>query len=282
MGKADLHIHTTASDGRSSPAEIVKLAQEQKLDIIAVTDHDTIAGNLKARKAAEGTDLEVIPGVEITTDFNGREVHLLAYFFNPEHLEIKQLLRAHKVARVKRAQWILEELSKEGLTVSLDEVKAEANGSNLGRPHIAAVLVGKGYVASFKEAFIRYLSNESLGPTENQYLSIGRVIEAVKSAGGATVLAHPGMMYTTEEMLEFQEEGIDGIEVMHPSHHYDLQKQIKGFAEKNQLLQTGGSDFHGSVDTYQKYFGVITINTNVVERMRRMTNQRKQISVRDI
>lgn len=279
MGKADLHIHTTASDGRATPDEIVQLALQQNLKMIAVTDHDTIAGNLRAQKAAEGTDLEVIPGVEITTDYDGREVHLLAYFFDPGHQEIQKMLRGHKFARKKRAQWILQQLAQEGLDVTMNEVKAEANGSNLGRPHIAAVLVDKGYVASFKEAFIRYLSNEALGAIPNQYVSLSNVISVVKKAGGAAVLAHPGMMYSTEEMVQFVQEGIDGIEVLHPSHHYDLQKKVDEFAEQNQLIKTGGSDFHGSGEAYKKYFGVITINSNVVERMRKMTDQRKRLSV---
>lgn len=278
MGKADLHIHTTASDGNSTPAEIVESAVGHNLEIIAITDHDTIAGLRKAREAARDTDLQIISGVEITADFKGREAHLLAYCFEMDNPDMQRLFISHKKARTKRGEWILSELRKQGLDITLDEVKAEANGSNLGRPHIAAVLVDKGYVASFKEAFIRYLSNESLGPINNDYYSAKEVIEIVKGAGGAVVVAHPGLMYSKDELLEFVDAGVDGIEVLHPSHDYKVQKEMKEFAEYHQLLETGGSDFHGGLTEYQKYFGVITINTNVVQRMVQMTDQRKKLS----
>lgn len=279
MGKADLHIHTTASDGNSTPAEIVESAVKHNLQIIAITDHDTIAGVKKAKEAALNTDLQIISGVEITSDFNDREVHLLAYCFDLDNPEMQKLLLDHKKARTKRAKWILSQLKKQGLDITIDEVKAEANGSSLGRPHIAAVLVDKGYVASFKEAFIRYLSNESLGAIDNEYYTANEVIKIVKGAGGAVVVAHPGLMYSTDDLVELVEAGIDGIEVLHPSHNFQVQKGMKEFAERHMLLQTGGSDFHGGLSDYQKYFGVITVNTNVVERMIHMTDQRKKISV---
>lgn len=278
MGKADLHIHTTASDGLSTPAEIVESAIRHKLDIIAITDHDTISGVAEAREAAEGTGLEIVSGVEITSDFKGKEAHLLAYCFDTEDSGINKLLSGHKKARVKRGEWIIGQLKNEGLDLDINEVKAEANGSNVGRPHIAAVLVDKGYVASFKEAFIRYLSNEALGPIQNDYYSVEEVIETVQAAGGATIVAHPGLMYSMEELSIFKEMGIDGIEVMHPSHNYELQKKMQDFAEDNLLLKTGGSDFHGGDRDYQKYFGVLTINTEIVSRMKQMTSQRKSIS----
>ena len=278
MGKADLHIHTTASDGLSTPAEIVESAIKHRLDIIAITDHDTISGVAEAREAAEGTGLEIVSGVEITSDFKGKEAHLLAYCFDTEDSGINKLLSGHKKARVKRGEWIIGQLKNEGLDLDINEVKAEANGSNVGRPHIAAVLVDKGYVASFKEAFIRYLSNEALGPIQNDYYSVEEVIETVQAAGGATIVAHPGLMYSMEELSIFKEMGIDGIEVMHPSHNYELQKKMQDFAEDNLLLKTGGSDFHGGDRDYQKYFGVLTINTEIVSRMKQMTSQRKSIS----
>lgn len=278
MGKADLHIHTIASDGFSTAAEIVESAIRHKLEIIALTDHDTIAGVREAQQAASGTELQVISGVEITSDFNGKEAHLLAYCFDIDDPGMNRLLNGHKKARIKRGEWIIEQLKNEGLQLDIDEVKAEANGSNVGRPHIAAVLVDKGYVASFKEAFIRYLSNEALGPIQNEYHTVEEVVQIVRAAGGAIVVAHPGQMYSMKELGTFVELGLDGIEVLHPSHNYKLQKKMEDFAEDNSLLKTGGSDFHGGKRDYQKYFGVVTISTEMVSRMIQMTNQRKQIS----
>mgnify|MGYP002760942427 FL=1 len=279
MAKADLHIHTTASDGHSTPQQIIKNAKKHNLDVISITDHDTIRGYKNAVGEAEKQDITLLPGIEITSDFNGRECHLLAYCFDPDHKVITQILAKHYRSRLKRGKWIVNELTKKGLDIDIEEVKAEANGSNIGRPHIASVLIDKGYVASFKEAFIRYLSDQSLGKIYNEYYSHHQIIENVKEAGGAIVLAHPGNLYSDDELEELAEAGIDGIEFIHPSHDYDRQKQIEAFAEKHNLLKTGGSDFHGADKEYQKFFGVVTINTKYVNRLIRLTDQRKALKV---
>lgn len=279
MGKADLHIHTTASDGNSTPKEIVKLAAEHKLEVISITDHDSIAGLEEAIAAADEKNIEVIPGSEISASFNDREAHLLAYGFDVENTDFQKLMRGHKKARIDRGKWILDQLSRQGLDLDINEVRAEANGSNIGRPHIASVLISKGYVASFKEAFIRYLSNQKLGVIPSDYFSHEEVIDTVKASGGAIIVAHPGQMYTEDELEQFVEGGVDGIEVVHPSHNYELQKKMEAFAEKHDLLLTGGSDFHGQSQDYQKYFGVITISTEKVNKMKRMINQRKTMLV---
>lgn len=279
MAKADLHIHTTASDGNSTPQQIIKNAERHNLDVISITDHDTIRGYRKAVKEVEKTDITLLPGVEITSDFNDRECHLLAYCFDPDHVAITQLLIQHYRSRLERGKWIVDELKKKGLDIDIAEVKAEANGSNIGRPHIASVLIDKGYVASFKEAFIRHLSDQSLGSIYNEYYSHHKVIESVKEAGGAVVLAHPGNLYSDAELDKLVEAGIDGIEFIHPSHDYDRQKQIEEFAEIHNLLKTGGSDFHGEDKEYQKFFGVVTINTKYVHRLIRLTDQRKALKV---
>lgn len=279
MGKADLHIHTTASDGNSTPSQIVDRAVKQKLAAIAITDHDTIAGFEEAREAGRKQNIEVLPGCEITAEFNSREAHLLAYCFDHEDLNFRKLLSGHKKARISRGEWILGELGKQGLELDMNEVKAEANGSNIGRPHIASVLVSKGYVRSFKEAFIRYLSNQKLGIIPSDYYSCSEVIATVKNAGGAVVVAHPGQMYSEKELNQLVEHGIDGIEVIHPGHNYELQKKMEEFAESNSLLTTGGSDFHGGSRDYQKYFGVATISMTKVRAMKRLIEQRKEILV---
>lgn len=279
MAKADLHIHTVASDGHMSPESVVKSAHKHKLDIISITDHDTIRGYQQALEAAREIDIKLLPGAEITADFNNQECHLLAYCFDPDHPAIKQLMAEQYRSRLKRGKWILNELSKEGLDLDIGEVKAEANGGNIGRPHIAAVLINKGYVASFKEAFIRYLSDESLGTIQNEYYSHHRVIETIKEAGGAVVIAHPGNLYNKKELETLVEAGVDGIEFIHPSHDYKTQKWIESFADNHNLLKTGGSDFHGGDKEYQKFFGVVTINTKYVQRLISMTDRRKELKV---
>lgn len=189
------------------------------------------------------------------------------------------MVHDHYHSRLNRGEWIVEQLQQKGLELDIDEVKAEAKSGNIGRPHIAAVLQNKGYVASFKEAFIRHLSDQQLGTIYNEYYSHYKVIEVVKKAGGAVVVAHPGKLYSDKELKKLVSAGIDGIEVMHPSHNYDTQKRIEAFADRNNLLVTGGSDFHGSNKKYQRYFGIVTINAKQVHRLKRLTDQRKEMAV---
>ncbi len=279
MAKADLHIHTTASDGKSSPEEILTLAGRLGLEVIAITDHDTIRGYSEAAEAAEKYGVEVISGIEITADFGGRECHLLAYAFDPGHSAIRRLCLLHRKARIERGKWILEQLSRKGLELDIEEVKAEANWGNVGRPHIASLLVKKGYVASSREAFMRYLSDRALGPIENDYYPHDEVIGRVREAGGATVLAHPGQLYSPLERELFAGAGIDGIEVYHPSHDDRTREELKAFAEEHDLLITGGSDFHGSPDDYRGRFGVETIRRSLADRLVRRAQQKSKISV---
>ncbi|HLR24689.1 MAG TPA: PHP domain-containing protein [Fodinibius sp.] len=277
MAKADLHIHTTASDGRMSPVDVVHAAIAHKLDLIAITDHDTLKGFREAEKVVSDMDqIELFPAIEITSDFNGRECHLLAYCFDPNHHLIKQLVRDHYHSRLNRGKWIIGQLSRKGFELDIDEVKAVAHGGNIGRPHIATVLLDKGYVASYKEAFIRYLSDQQLGTIYNEYYSHTKVIETVKKAGGVVVIAHPGRLYSQKELKALVSAGVDGIEVIHPSHKYKIQKKMEEFAESHDLLTTGGSDFHGSKKKYQRYFGIVTINARHAHKLRRMADQRKQ------
>lgn len=279
MAKADLHIHTTASDGESTPRQILELARRVGLELIAVTDHDTLRGFREAKEAAGEYGVEVISGIEITAGYEGRECHILAYAFEPDHASIVRLCRRHRLARLERGKWIIDQLSREGLDLDIEEVKAEANWGNVGRPHIASLLVKKGYVASPKEAFIRYLSDSALGPIESEYYAFDAVIEGVREAGGVTVLAHPGRLYSMEEIEDFRENGIDGIEVYHPGHSDRSRKELKAYAEEGGLLVTGGSDFHGSPGGFRGSFGALTINRQYADRLLERAKKRKNISV---
>jgi predicted metal-dependent phosphoesterase TrpH len=276
MAKADLHMHTTASDGKFSPTEVVEMAAEKKLETIAITDHDTYKGYFEARSKADDLEIEVIPGIEITSSYKSREVHILAYCFDVTNLEFKKLVQSHRLARLRRAQWIIQHLKKQGLTLTLDEVRAEAGFGNVGRPHIARVLIEKGYVANFREAFMRYLSDQNLKKMETFYVSYADVIAKVKAAGGASVLAHPGLTFTDQDLETFVDAGLDGIECIHPSHNYTLQKHFAQYAEHHNLLRTGGSDFHGSKRDIEQQLGIITVSMDWVRAIKRMTKQRKQ------
>lgn len=275
--KADLHIHTLCSDGQLTPGEVVQYAKQKKLSCISITDHDTYEGYFKACEFVNGHSIELLSGVEISAIFGGRESHILAYCFDPEDPDFLKFINKQRLIRRRRIKMILNEISTKGIDVSYDEVFAEANGGNIGRPHIARVMMSKGYVGGFNEAFIRYLSNEKLGDIENAYLLYDEVIKKIKDAGGAAILAHPGLLYSDEDIDKFIKAGIDGIECLHPSHNSKLQNKYTEIAKKNLLLITGGSDFHGAKKDVDTHFANSTIHMKYVERLKKMTKQRKAL-----
>ncbi len=277
MAKADLHIHTTASDGRMSPDEVVRQAVRLNLSVIAITDHDTIAGISAARNKASIYDLHVLPGVEITTSFGDRECHLLAYLFDMDDELLNILLQKHQSVRIRRAHQIIEKLQKKGLELDIDEVLAEADTSTVGRPHIAEILHKRGYVRSVREAFIRYLSDKALGTIHTDYCSFSGAVDIIQDAGGVAVLAHPGRMYSLKELEQLTDKGIDGIEVMHPSHNDEIRSRMEKFALEHCLLASGGSDFHGSKKSSYSHFGSLTISEKQVEEIKACAQRRKKI-----
>jgi len=280
LGKADLHIHTTASDGLCNPEEIVKIAKSRSLEVISITDHDSISGYLSARVSAEKNSITLIPGTEVTAVCEEREIHVLAYNFDPDHLEIRTFLSRQQQARLNRMEQILRILrTREGIDITLDEVKAQAKNNNVGRPHVAQLLVKKKIVASITEAFIRYLGNRLLEKLEVGYTGLKEVTQIIAEAGGASVLAHPGPLYQRKEVEKYLDLGLDGIECIHPAHGFDQQKSYTDLAESRNLLITGGSDFHGTGSGYDPYFGIVTVSESRVNNLIRMTENRKKLKV---
>lgn len=279
LTKADLHIHTIHSDGKFKPADAVTKAKEKNLKALSITDHDTYAGYFEAKETAEELDIELIPGVEITSKIGDKESHILAYYFNTDTTYLSDFLISQKRARKERIKNIIRTINKNGLDVDYDEVWAEANGANLGRPHVARVLKQKGYVHNVKEAFIRYLSNQRLGNIESTYPDYCEVIEIIKNVGGACIVAHPGRLYNDDEIQKFIEAGIDGFECIHPSHNFKLQKKFTEICSHHSLLMTGGSDVHDDAAQGYSHFGLMTIAWKHIEKMKRMTEQRKKISI---
>jgi 3',5'-nucleoside bisphosphate phosphatase len=280
LGKADLHIHTTASDGTCAPGEIVELAKSKSLNTIAITDHDSIDGFLEARKAAGEHSVRLIPGVEITALHDGREIHVLGYNFNPFKQDFIDFLKKQRMARLERMEQILDHLrSKQGVDITIDEVKAQAKSNNVGRPHVAQILIKKRVVASIAEAFIRYLGSPLIEQIRISYAGLEEVAEAVSDAGGASSLAHPGPLYTVEEVENYLDYGLDGIECIHPGHSFEEQKKFISLAQSRNLLITGGSDFHGTGREYDPYFGIVTLSETYVAAIERMTRQRKKLQM---
>lgn len=278
MGKADLHIHTNASDGACTPQEILDKAIDKGLKTISITDHDSIKGYKEAREL-NGGRIELLPGVEMSVQWKEKEIHLLGYCFDPDDEEVNLMMLRQSRARRRRMAKIVDHLQHKGIDIDLDEVKAEAGFSNIGRPHAASVLLNKGVVGSVNEAFIRYLSSEKLGAIDTEYCTLGEALHCIKKAGGVLSLAHPGPLYSQSEIEELMAQGIDGIECIHPSHPYPVQKNFSKLAEKNNFLVTGGSDYHGTRRSdYDPYFGIVTLGQKYVEALKRLSRQRSKIN----
>lgn len=251
MGYVDLHLHTTASDGAMSPSEIVKYAQAKGLQAISITDHDTIEGLEEGLSEGERINFEVIPGIEISAEHPPGSMHLLGYLFDTHHPLLNERLAHLQQARAERNPKIAEKLKKLGLQVSLEEVVKVSGGGQVGRPHFAQVLLDKGYVRSFQEAFERYLKKGAPAYVEKFRYSAGEALHFIREAGGVGVLAHPKTLglsgYAELERVLFQlaREGLRGLEVYYPEHSALEVAQYKTLAERCGLVITGGTDYHG-------------------------------------
>ncbi len=267
-GKADLHTHTFHSDGACSPEEIIEKAKKAGLDTISITDHDSINGFKDAFEAGKNLGVEVIPGVEISSEISNREIHILGYFFDPENSELERYLNFFREERVKRADRIASKLMHLGFEIHLDEVLQKANNSSVGRPHIAQVMLEKGYVSSYYEAFNKYIGNGSPAFEKKVHVSPESAFKIINDAGGLSFIAHPGNI--PENLLkELIDAGMDGIEVVHPSHSKTQQKFYRGIVNSYFLLESGGSDFHGGKREDDSNFGKFFTNTTSVEAMRK-------------
>lgn len=252
MKRIDLHLHTTASDGVYSPAEVVQLARQNHLHVMALTDHDTLSGIAEAQAEAAGTPLQVISGIELNCRDNGRDYDLLGYLIDPTYPPLQHQLHEIRQHREGRARRIVENLRALGIAISYERVveiaaaKYPAGTSlNITRPHIARAMVEVNAVATLEEAFENYLSIHHPSYVERYRLSPQQAIRMIQEAGGIAVLAHPGR-YTAplETVKRFNAYGIDGIEVYYPNHSSDLRYHLLQYAKSAQLLVTGGSDFH--------------------------------------
>lgn len=266
-GKVDLHIHTFHSDGFYSPVEIVSKAKERGLDTISITDHDNLAGIMEATEAGRNIGVEVIPGLEISTDVNDKEIHILAYFFEPDNKELERYLVFFREERLKRAIRMVGKLNSIGLSISIDDVLEKAKNRAVGRPHIAEVLFEKGFVSNFFEAFNKYIGNGGPAYEKKVHLSPQSAFKIINDAGGLSFIAHPGSM--NEALLkDLINAGVDGIEVIHPSHSPQLNRFYKGIVNEYFLLESGGSDFHGGKREDENNLGKYTVNYSIVDEMR--------------
>lgn len=246
--KADLHLHTTASDGTLSPKELVARAAREGFDLIAVTDHDSMEGIPAAREAARAYGIAVLEGVELSCGAQ-KEIHVLGYGFDPEHGALRDFCAARRAQREERTAQMVQRLCEIGKPVSLDRVRALARGV-MGRPHVARALLEAGHVASVSEAFDRFLAPGKPGYVPKEDVRVAQAVELIAQAGGVAVLAHPMELKMGEGMLqsliaEWAQQGLAGIEVWHPSAQNNHAAFLHRLAQRTGLLVTGGSDFHG-------------------------------------
>jgi 3',5'-nucleoside bisphosphate phosphatase len=245
----DLHSHTNESDGTLSPQELVAEAKSRSLEALAITDHDTFAGYDLAQPYAKEEGFDLVCGIELSTKFGGRPVHLLAYF--PNHApdtEFRSWIQSLLASRNDRNLRMAERLRSLGVNITLDEVKAKGR-SLTGRPHFARVLIEKGYVSTMQQAFDEYLDEGAKGYVERDEAEFGDAVRRVNQAGGIASVAHPVRLRSfrlDDTIAEMRQLGLGAIEVYHSDHKPADVEHYKALAERYGLAATGGSDFHGA------------------------------------
>ncbi len=246
----DLHAHSTASDGVYAPRDVVRAAHEAGLAAVALTDHDTLGGVPEALATGAELSIRVVPGAELSTRFGDREWHLLAlHVADVQGLDDR--LAVYREARLARAERIVGRLVELGLPVTLQEILAESGGGSIGRPHVAAVLVRRGYVADFREAFDRWLGAGRPAFVDKELIGLSEACDMIHEAGGLAVLAHPGAYGRRATLEPMVRAGLDGLEVRHPGHAPDDERRLTNIAADFGLVRSGGSDWHGSPDGHR-------------------------------
>lgn len=255
-------MHTTSSDGRCTPEELVLRAWNAGIRTMSVTDHDTMAGVAPATRAASPLGMTVVPGIEITSVYRGKDVHVLAYFLSESAPGLQEMLTRQRRQRVERAQEIADRL--DGLGVPIDvpaliETASAPGGKALARPQIAQALIAAGHVATVAEAFDRYLGEDSPAYVPHRGASPSDVVALVVAGGGVASLAHPGYRPQDEIIPELVETGLQAIEVFHSSHDKAAEQHYLNIATQHRLLATGGSDYHGEGVRRAEFFGVVNL-----------------------
>jgi len=270
---ADLHIHTTASDGRLSPAGIIDQAIQAELSYIAITDHDTVDGLLQLSKIYQSlpVSLILIPGIELSADLSENEVHILGYYIDIFNTELRHQLDTLIVHRHARAQEIIVKLNQLGYSITyLRVLELAGEATAIGRPHIAKALVEKTYFSTVSDVFTTLLDKNGPAYVPHYKLTPKMVIELIKSAGGVPVLAHPGLIGNDTIVLDIIDAGILGLEVYHPKHNEGQIQKYLEIANKHQLAITGGSDFHAIPARFPQKLGIFTIPATLACQLQKL------------
>ena len=274
--KIDLHVHSNASDGKYSPAQLVQLAARNGLTLLAITDHDTVGAVAAAQAEAQGfCALKVIPGVEISSHAPGNEVHILGYFVDTSNADFLQQLAAQSESRMDRACAIVEKLHTLGLKISLERVKQLAGDGSIGRPHIAQALMEKGYVSSFQEVFERYLGQGCPAYVERIKITPEEAVMLILRSGGLPVLAHPTTISNAEELIaHLCTIGLVGMECYYKDYSNRQRCEMADLARYYGLIATGGSDFHGIDEATEVMLGEAKVPAECGENLIRIARER--------
>ena len=273
---ADLHIHTTFSDGSYTPEEIVDMGIENNFNTIAISDHDTLEGIKPAINYSSKKDINVIPAIEFSTFRGKAEIHVLGYFIDYEDVTLKKKVKQIYNSRKIRAQKMVDLLNRQNIDISFEEVRELAGDDYIGRPHIANLMVKKGYINKMGEAFTdQYIGNGGKAYVKKYKISPEEAIELILKSGGVPVLAHPifinrGEPLREEDIKKLKENGLKGIEVYHSKHNRKNSLYYKEVAEKLELVITGGSDFHGENSPGVK-LGDIRLDDIYVEKLKELS-----------
>jgi predicted metal-dependent phosphoesterase TrpH len=258
----DLHLHTTASDGRCSAEELVSKALAAGIHTLAVTDHDTMAAVPQAARHAAACGMTLVPGIEVTAVDDGRDVHVLGYFLHPDSPELATLVRNQRQERLERAREIVWNLSNAGAPID-DELLFDAvsgpEGKTIARPQIAQALIRAGHVSSVSEAFERFLSEGRPAYVPHKGPGPDRVVEVIVGAGGIASLAHPGPLGRDHLIPSLVESGLTALEAYHSDHDARTQQRYLDLARDLDLSVTGGSDYHGNGRPRDSFFGVVNL-----------------------
>lgn len=264
----DLHIHTTKSDGTCEPNEIVKLAKNADLSVVAITDHDTVDGIDEAKEASRLYGVEVIPGIELNSYDDRQDVHILGYFIDYKNDNFVKRLKDIRESRTIRAKLIISKLNAMNINITYSDVSSYTKGSFVGRPHIARAIVKAGYAKSVKEAFDKYIGENSPAYVKRYRLHPFESIRMIANAGGIPVLAHPGLLTDKGIIKHLIANGLKGIEVYHSKHSKSDTDFFKNFALENNLLITGGSDFHGVEVDNTYLLGTVKLDYEYIKKLK--------------
>jgi len=267
LQNADLHVHTTLSDGTFSPREVIAYASQIGLDCVAICDHDVVSGIKSALEMGEKYDVEVIPGIEMTAEKEGREVHILGFFVDWQNQAFVERLEQLCKQRKQRIYEMVDKLKGFGIRLNaLDVFRAGGEGS-VGRLHLATVMQRKGFVRNVRDAFTKFIGDDKPCYVAKLGLTPEEAIEEIIKAKGIPVLAHPGIMVDDEAIFEYMKYGLRGIEVYHPDHARAKVRHYETLAEEHNLLVTGGSDCHG-LGKGKVLMGSIIVSYGLVEKLK--------------